>query len=86
MGADSALLVDLSVTGAQVMSIAPLRPNQRVPVVLVADARPVHLRGTVRWCSLELTARGPRYRAGVEFAETDPDGVRRFFDTNGRHT
>lgn len=67
-----ATIVDLSAGGAQIVSTATLRPNQkvRISLPLEPDAR---LRATVAWASFELAKGGgpPRYRAGVEFNDTD---------------
>ena len=61
---NAAVLVDLSVGGAQVLSATVLKPNQRVRVTL-SDARGiVRLNGTVAWATFEIP---PRYRAGIEF-------------------
>ena len=71
-GKDAAV-IDLSAGGAQVVSAATLRPNQklRISLPLEPDAR---LRATVAWASFELPkgSPGPRYRAGIEFNEEDP--------------
>lgn len=72
-GKDAAL-VDLSMGGAQVVSPAVLRPNQklRVSLPLEPDAR---LRATVAWASFELPkgpSPAPRYRAGLEFNDAEP--------------
>lgn len=69
-----AALVDLSEGGAQVLSPQVLRPNQklRVSLPLEPDGR---LRATVAWAFFELPkgpAPAPRYRAGLEFNDTDP--------------
>lgn len=69
-----ATIVDLSAGGAQVVSTATLRPNQklRISLPLEPDAR---LRATVAWASFELPkgpSAAPRYRAGIEFNEEDP--------------
>lgn len=65
--------MDLSEGGAHVVSSSPLRPNQkvRISLPLEPDAR---LRATVAWASFELPkgSSGPRYRAGIEFNDTDP--------------
>lgn len=68
-----AVVVDLSAGGAQVVSPAALRPNQklRVSLPLEPDAR---LRATVAWVFFELPKGGgaPTYRAGIEFNDEDP--------------
>lgn len=66
-------VVDLSAGGAQVVSAATLRPNQkvRVSLPLEPDAR---LRATVAWAFFELPkgpSATPRYRAGIEFDDED---------------
>ena len=68
-----ATIVDLSEGGAHVVSASVLRPNQkvRISLPLEPDAK---LRATVAWASFELPkgSSGPRYRAGIEFSESDP--------------
>ena len=67
-----AAVVDLSAGGAQVVSAAALRPNQkvRVSLPLEPDAR---VRATVAWAFFELPkgSAAPRYRAGIEFNDED---------------
>jgi archaeosine-15-forming tRNA-guanine transglycosylase len=61
---NAAVLVDLSISGAQVLSATVLKPNQRVRLTL-SDARGiVRASGTVAWATFEIP---PRYRAGIEF-------------------
>jgi hypothetical protein len=61
---NAAVLVDLSIGGAQVLSASVLKPNQRVRLTL-SDARGiVRISGTVAWATFEIP---PRYRAGIEF-------------------
>jgi hypothetical protein len=66
-----AQLVDLSTLGAQVISSAPLKPNQRVRVALPGDA--VRMVASVAWANFELPKGRPtpQYRAGLEFASPD---------------
>jgi hypothetical protein len=77
-----ALLVDLSVVGAHVVSTTLLKPNQRVRLSFIESARPVRFSAGVAWSAFELPKGDPRYRAGIEFFDADPDSVRRFCDTN----
>lgn len=76
-----AALVNISVVGAQVISPSSLRPNQRVRVSLVDEARPIRFNGVVAWASFEMPKEGPRYRAGVNFYDAAPDMVARFIET-----
>jgi hypothetical protein len=76
---ESATLLDVSVTGAHIVSPWALRPKQRVRVALRAGAPPV--TGIVVWAHFELPGEGPRYRAGIEFVASAADSVREFIAT-----
>jgi len=67
-----AALVDISIVGAQVVSTALLKPNQRIRMGLTDDRGDVRFRGTVAWASFEISPKGPRYRAGIEFLDANP--------------
>src|SRR5436190_2292684 len=77
---NTATLVDLSSVGAQVISGAALKPNQRVRVALTDDAATVRLGGSVVWASFEISKNGPKYRAGVQFVKPDVQAVEAFCD------
>ena len=77
-----AMLVDLSTVGAQVVSGTLLKPNQRVRLSFLEGAKNVRFSAGVAWSAFELPKAGPRYRAGIEFFDADPDAVGRFCDTN----
>jgi hypothetical protein len=77
-----ATLVDLSIVGAQVVSLTILRPNQRVRVTLPKGQKPLRVSGGVAWASFEIPKEGPRYRAGVEFVDADPAAMTRFIDAH----
>jgi hypothetical protein len=63
-----ATLIDLSPLGAQVLSQAILRPNQRVRILLPEEPASIRVTGTVIWASFEIPANmPPRYRAGLDF-------------------
>jgi hypothetical protein len=63
-----ATLIDLSTSGAQVLSATALKPNQRVRVAFADERGTVRLSATVAWASFEIP---PRYRAGVRFLGGD---------------
>jgi hypothetical protein len=66
-------LVNVSTFGAQVLSTAVLKPNQRVRVVFSDEAGVIRANATVAWASFEIPAKsGPRYRAGLEFIDAEP--------------
>jgi hypothetical protein len=75
---NAATLVDLSKVGAQVISSAALKPNQRVRLALTDDAATVRLSGSVVWASFEISKNGPRYRAGVQFVKPDVETIEAF--------
>jgi hypothetical protein len=75
----AAQLVDLSATGAQVVSSLPLRPNQRVRFGLTSDV-PIRMVATVVWASFELPKGKPtpQYRAGLEFVSPNRASLEQF--------
>jgi hypothetical protein len=76
---NSAVLVDLSIIGAQVISPNALKPNQRVRVVLSDADGSVRFNAVVAWAKFEIPpGSGPRYRAGLEFADADAPAVDAF--------
>ena len=84
LNGNSATLVDLSAAGAQVVSTTILRPKQRVRMGLTDDRGSVRCSAVVAWASFEMPPDlGPRYRAGIEFLDANPDEVNRFCVRHG---
>jgi hypothetical protein len=77
-----ATLIDLSVVGAQVISLTILRPNQRVRMVLPDEERPIRFVAGVAWAAFEMPKTGPRYRAGIEFFDAESGNLDRFIEQN----
>lgn len=77
-----ATLVDLSTTGAQVMAMTSLKPNQRVRITLPGGLVPIRASGAITWAIFEMSDHGPRYRAGVDFHSPDQAGIQRFIQEN----
>ena len=77
-----ATLVEMSLVGAQIVSVSTLRPNQRLRMSLPDASRPIRFSAGVVWAAFEMPKEGPRYRAGIEFYDADADGVTRFIDAN----
>jgi hypothetical protein len=75
---NTALVIDLSTIGAQVISQVVLRPNQRVRMTLVDEAGVVRFNAAVAWASFEIPTGTPRYRAGIEFTDADARAVSAF--------
>jgi len=71
-----AQLVDVSAVGAQVLTAATLRPNQRVRMALADEQGTLRFNAAVAWASFEMPAgNGPRYRAGIDFLDADTAAV-----------
>lgn len=75
-----AMVVDLSMVGAQVISAASLRPNQRIRMSLEGE-QGVRFNAAVAWASFELPAEGPRYRAGINFQDANAAVIARLLET-----
>ena len=77
-----AVLVDVSVIGAQVVSQSILKPNQRVRMSLPQTPRPIRFSAGVAWAAFEMPKGKPtpHYRAGVEFFDADTDAIGQFID------
>jgi hypothetical protein len=75
----AAQLVDLSTSGAQVVSGSPLRPNQRVRFGLPSDVA-IRMVATVVWANFELPKGRPtpQYRAGLEFSSPNTATLERW--------
>jgi hypothetical protein len=71
-------LVDLSLAGAQIISVSNMKPNQRLRLMLSVGSTTVRISATVAWASLEMPGGRPRYRAGVEFVRPDTAAIERF--------
>ena len=69
---NAAVLVDLSIVGAQVVSPTILKPNQRVRIALPDDLGTMRFNAQVAWASFEIPPKsGPQYRAGIDFVDAD---------------
>ena len=64
-------LVDLSVTGAQVILPMRVRPTQNVRMILSDESTDTKCQGVVAWSVAVPTGASVRYRAGVEFVNPD---------------
>ena len=82
---DGALVtvVDLSTYGAQILCPTPLKPQQKIRVVLADDLGMVKFAATVAWAFFEIPKGVSRYRAGIEFTDAESKAVDAF---GKRHT
>lgn len=67
-----ARLIDLSQGGAQLVTAVAVKPQQRVRIALKTPGTRLRMSATVQWASFEMPVDGPRYRAGVRFADAEP--------------
>lgn len=83
-----ARLVNLSVTGAQVLAQIRLRPAERVRLILVDDSAELRLAGIVAWATLEISPKeaAQRYRYGVEFRNSDANKLEKYCLRYGKDT
>jgi PilZ domain len=74
-------LVDMSVMGAQVVSLPVLKPNQRLKISLPDEGdEELHLTGYVAWAMFERRDLGsqPQYRAGMEFTDAAAQALEKY--------
>jgi len=80
-----AAVIDLSTTGAQVISPTVLRPNQKVRITIPLEDLQMRFRGAIAWAKFELPkppVKAPQYRAGVEFTDADAKAIDNFTKRN----
>jgi CheY-like chemotaxis protein len=74
-----ATLVNLSMTGAQIVSKTVLKPNQRVRLVFGDGPNSIRCNGSIAWAAFEMPKSAPpQYRAGVNFIVADGDALATF--------
>lgn len=78
-------LINLSVTGAQVLSAVRLRPDQRLRLILRDGGTQARLGGIVAWANAELGSGALRYRAGMAFTDPDEQILTTFCARHGIH-
>jgi hypothetical protein len=80
----SARLVDLSTMGAQVISVAALKPQQRIRVALMDTTGVIRFNAFVAWASFEIPKGVTHYRAGIEFMDADAEAVDAYCARHGK--
>lgn len=77
-------LVDVSLAGAQMLSLNVLRPLQQVRISLPTDVAAIRVRGGIAWSTFERADGNgmTRYRVGVEFYDADRDALSVFCVNN----
>ncbi len=75
----SAILIDLSIVGAQVLAPTILKPNQRIRMALGESRQDIRCNANVVWAWFERVGMEPLYRAGLEFVGADPEAIENFY-------
>jgi hypothetical protein len=75
-------LIDLSLTGAQVLTPFSMKPNRLVKVTLPMDDSMIACKAKVMWSRLEPKAGQLWYRAGVSFTSADQIALEAFIRTH----
>ena len=77
----TAVLVDLSTVGAQVVTQLAIKVDQEIAMALPDTEGVVRFKTKVAWTAFAQTAEGaPRYRAGIDFIDADAEAVGAFID------
>lgn len=77
-------LVNLSITGVQLLSIGRLRPAQGFRLTLVDDDLELRLQAIVAWCTLQGSTSAPSYRAGAAFLDSNQRAIEAFCRRYGK--
>ena len=77
----TAVLVDLSTVGAQVVTQLSIKVDQELAMALPDTEGVVRFKAKVAWTAFAQTAEGaPRYRAGIDFIDADAGEVGAFLE------
>jgi hypothetical protein len=76
---ERAHLIDLSVTGAQVLVPTRMRPDEPVRLLLPEDAGEVRCPGNVVWSVAVPSAGTIQYRAGVKFTSPNSKALEDYY-------
>lgn len=79
---ERSLLVNLSVTGAQVVLPARVQPRQSIFVTLIDGKAEKRFSALVAWSTIELAKSMVKYRAGVSFVDPDTGTIEAFCRRN----
>ena len=85
LGSTRVAIVDLSQSGAQVISSHALKPNDQFDASLSNEHDAQHFVARVVWASFEAPGGQTQYRAGLAFSGVDPGWLDKFC-TEHRHT
>ena len=77
---EAGALVDLSISGAQILAAKALHEGKDATITLTSDEIPVTCTGTIMWSQLDPQSqkRQLRYRAGMMFTDADQPSLEAF--------
>jgi hypothetical protein len=75
---ERSLLVNLSVTGAQLVVPARIQPKQSIRLAFVEAQAERRVSALVAWSTVEFAKSMMKYRAGVTFIDPDADAIEAF--------
>lgn len=75
---ERSLLVNLSITGAQLVLAARVQPRQSIFVTLIDGKAERRFSALVAWSTVELAKSIVKYRAGVSFVDADTGAIEAF--------
>jgi hypothetical protein len=79
-------LVNLSITGAQLVLPGRVQPRQSVLLTLMDEKAEKRYRALVAWSTVELAQSMVKYRAGVSFVDPDAGAIEAFCVRNASTT
>lgn len=71
-------LVNLSISGAQLVLPARVQPRQNLRVTLIDKASALRIRALVAWSTVEMANSTMNYRAGISFVDPDAGAIEAF--------
>ena len=77
----TATLVDLSLVGAQLVTVNRFLPNQRVRFTFEDQGKVIRIRTSIVSASFEVVEGKASYRIGVEFFDVDEAPLQRLIDS-----
>jgi hypothetical protein len=80
---EPAELLDLSVTGAQVLVGARVRPNEPARLVLSKESGDARFHGIFVWSVAVPMGRAIYYRAGIQLSNPDPEWIEDYYHRYG---
>lgn len=79
-------LVDLSVSGAQVLAMIRLQPGAAIRVTIMDDdEHDIRCGGRIAWSIAAPVGPAIKYRAGIEFSSPDQKALASYCERHGRH-